>query len=169
MVVANEAVENRLKAFLCLELVGPALARNDRPTATEFIAEGRRWAGELSDADITISVCKAAARLALAEGDLGVAERHIALAAFTAHNHGRPIEVVEALRWQAALLTGLGATDWAVGCVRVAWQAAQAGKQRTVESSVLLDLMSLAARKNDSNLLAETLRRLLELQDDRAE
>ena len=69
LVLAHEAVEDRLKALLCLEFVGPALERNDQAAASQFLAEGRRWAGDLSDPDITIAVCKAAARLALARRD----------------------------------------------------------------------------------------------------
>jgi hypothetical protein len=168
LVLANEAVEARLKTFLCLEFVGPALDRNDLAAAAAFLAEGRRWAGAMNDGDISIAVCKAAARLALAQGDWPVAAQQIALAGFAAHEHDRPLEIVEALRLQAALLWELGTGDEALGALEAAWPALQAQGAPTLEWNALLDLLPLAAANGDVTLahrLAERLRELEQRQN----
>jgi len=164
LVLANEAVENRLKAFGCLEFVGPALERKDLAAAAAFLAEGRRWAGDMNDGDITIAVCKVAARLALAQGDWPAAAQQIALAGFAAHEHDRPLEVVEALRLQAALLRELGAGDEALGALEAAWLALQAQGASTLEWNALLELLPLAAAKGDETLVHQLRERLRELE-----
>ena len=164
LVLANEAVENRLKAFLCLEFVGPALDRSDLAAAAAFLAEGRRWAGAINDGDITIAVCKAAARLALAQGEWPAAAQQIALAGFAAHEHDRPLEVVEALRLQTALLGELGSGDEALGALEAAWLALQEQGAPTLEWNVLLDLLPLVAAEGDETLVQRLGERLRELE-----
>ena len=89
-VLANAAVEPRLKAFLCLEAVGPSLAGGDLSEAVQAFAEGKGWAEALDDADVDIALCKAGAQLALAQGDWPSAEHQLVLAAVTAsHTTGR--------------------------------------------------------------------------------
>jgi len=168
LVLADEAVENRLKAFLCLEFVGPALEQNDPAAAITFLAEGRRWAGDLNDGDIAIAVGKAAARLALAQGDWPAAAGQIALTGFAAHEHHRPLEVVEALRLQAALLWELGASDEALGALEAAWRALQAQGAPTLEWNALLDLLPLAAANGDETLVHRLGKRLRELEQRKA-
>jgi len=163
LVLASGAVEDRLKAFLCLELVGPALDRNDLAAAAAFLAEGRRWAGDLNDGDITIAVCKAAARLALAQGDWPAAAQQIALAGIAAHEEGRPLEVVEALRWQAALLGELGAGDEALEALEVAWLALQEQGALTLEWNALLELLQFPETRSEPGFIDEAAERQVQV------
>jgi hypothetical protein len=162
-VLANEAVENRLKALLCLEFVGPALVRNDQAAATAFLAEGRRWAGNLNDGDVAIALCKAAARLALAQSDWPAVAQQIVLAGFAAHEHSRPLEIIEALRWQAALLEALGEDAEAVECWELARHAAREQGASVTEYNLILVMIPLAARRNHGALLCELAERVGEL------
>jgi hypothetical protein len=164
LVVANAAVENRLKAFLCLEFVGPALERKDPDAAAAFLAEGRRWAAEEADGDITIAICKAAARLELAQGDWPAAVQQIALAGFAAHDRGRPLEIVEALRWQAALLEGLGAGSEALAALEAVQLALREQGATVLEWNALLELLPLAVIKGDETLAQQIGERLRELE-----
>lgn len=164
LVLANEGIEDRLKAFVCLEFVGPALERKDLAAADAFLAEGRRWAGDMNDGDITIAVCKAAARLALAQGDWSAAAQQIALVGFAAHEHHRPLEVVEALSLQAALLSELGAGDEALGGLQAAWLVLRAQGASTLEWNMLLELLPLAAANGDETLAHRLGERLRELE-----
>lgn len=164
LVLANVAVEDRLKVFVCLEFVGPALERKDLAAAAAFLAEGRRWAGDMNDGDLTIAVCKAAARLALVQGDWPAAAQQIALAGFAAHEHDRPLEVVEALRWQAGLLGELGAGDEALAALEAAWLASQEQGAPTLEWNALLELLPLVAARGDKTLADRLGERLRELE-----
>jgi hypothetical protein len=164
LVLTNAAVENRLKAFLCLEFVGPALEQNDPDAAAAFIIEGRDWAGEEADGDITIAICKAAARLALAQGDWPAAAQQIALAGFAAHERGRPLEVVEALRWQAVLLEELGAGDEALTALEAVQLALQEQGAPALEWNALLELARLAQVQGDETLAQQIRERLRELE-----
>lgn len=164
LVVANTAVEDRLKVFLCLEFVGPALERNDPDSAAAFLIEGRDWAGEEADGDITIAICKAAARLALAQGDWPAAAQQIALAGFAARERGRLLEVVEALRWQAALLEELGAGDEALAALEAVQLALQAQGAKALGWNALLELARLTQVQGDETLAQQIGERLRELE-----
>jgi hypothetical protein len=157
LVLENDAVEDRLKVFLCLEFVSPALEQNDQVAAAAFLAEGRRWAGDMNDGGITIAVCKATARLALAQTDWPAAAQQIALAGFAAHEHDRSLEVVEALRLQAALLFELGKADEAVALLEAARQMLQEQGASSLEWSLLLEL-GRALRVRDGPGVPDALR-----------
>ena len=73
------------------------------------------------------------------------------------------MEIIEALRWQAVLLTEKGEREEAIAFLQAAWQGAQMHDQKTVEWNALLELTRLAAAQGDQDTLPQLVQRLRKL------
>ncbi|MCX6031823.1 MAG: NB-ARC domain-containing protein [Chloroflexi bacterium] len=160
-VMSNDAVETRLKAFLCFEAIAPSLQWGDLEGAVRAFALGKGWAEALDDADVDIALCKAGAQLALAQHDWGTADRQIALAAATAREHNRTAEILDLLRWLGARYRAMGQPTEALTCFQAAWEVVQQGGALVLELSILVELAPLAATQGELGQVRAAADRLL--------